>query len=250
MPRDPPGAHLLFVALERGDHPFQLVGDVELVRVEEDEDQVGARREPGRDRDKVVTALYALLLAGEHAGRVDERDLIQKPRVARRGLKPRQKRRPERREPRPRHVRLDDDRVAGRAAFVGAGVDDHKLVRRRFRADVRAAVILPPQQVSDERGFAGRVGAAHEDGGARGKVGGGEGGAAVKGREFVSVLHRFHLNNEGFGGEGRLNWGEAAVDAPGRARARLFFFLFFSPRHLTPLRNRWISGLQRRTRPP
>ena len=54
------------------DGPLELVGDVELVGVEEQEDSVDALGEPLEHADEVVAAVGALLLPGEDAGRVHD----------------------------------------------------------------------------------------------------------------------------------------------------------------------------------
>lgn len=48
-------------------HALELVADVQLVGVEEQEDEVAARRKPLADLHKVVGALDALLLTRQHA---------------------------------------------------------------------------------------------------------------------------------------------------------------------------------------
>ena len=56
------------------DGALELVRDVELVRVEEQEDAVDALGKPLENADKIITAVRALLLAGQDAGGVDDRN--------------------------------------------------------------------------------------------------------------------------------------------------------------------------------
>lgn len=56
-------ADLVIVALERGDGRFELIGDVQLVGVEQEQDAVAALGEPLADLGEVVAAGDALLLA-------------------------------------------------------------------------------------------------------------------------------------------------------------------------------------------
>ena len=63
---------LIVVPPERLDGPLELVRDVELVRVEEEEDSVDALGEPLEHADEVVAAVRALLLTGEDSGRVHD----------------------------------------------------------------------------------------------------------------------------------------------------------------------------------
>eukprot|EP00962_Isochrysis_galbana_P024204 scaffold7401_cov108-Isochrysis_galbana.AAC.2 len=79
-------ADLVVVPLERLDGLLELIRDVQLVRVEQKKDDVGARREPAAHRGEHVRAADALLLAREHAGRVDQGDVLQKRRVELRAL--------------------------------------------------------------------------------------------------------------------------------------------------------------------
>jgi hypothetical protein len=68
-------AYFVVVAFQRGDARLELVGDVQLVRVEEQQDDIAARREPLHHVDEVVAAVDALLLTRQNAGRVHECDL-------------------------------------------------------------------------------------------------------------------------------------------------------------------------------
>ena len=54
------------------DGALELVGDVELVCVEEEEDAVDALGEPFQHADEVVASVRPLLLAGQNAGRVHD----------------------------------------------------------------------------------------------------------------------------------------------------------------------------------
>ena len=63
---------LVVVAPECLDGALELVGDVELVCVEEEEDAVDALGEPLEHADEVVAAVRPLLLAGQYAGRVHD----------------------------------------------------------------------------------------------------------------------------------------------------------------------------------
>ena len=65
---------LVVVAPEGLDGALELVGDVELVCVEEEEDAVDALGEPLEHADEVVAAVRPLLLAGQYAGRVHDRN--------------------------------------------------------------------------------------------------------------------------------------------------------------------------------
>mmetsp|Transcript_27521 Transcript_27521/g.80687 ORF Transcript_27521/g.80687 Transcript_27521/m.80687 type:complete len:444 (-) Transcript_27521:429-1760(-) len=74
-------ADLVVVPLERLDRLLELVRDVQLVRVKEEENHVGARGEPGAHLGEGVRPPNALLLARQYAGRVDEGHVVKERRV-------------------------------------------------------------------------------------------------------------------------------------------------------------------------
>jgi len=70
-------ADLIVVALDGFDGGLELIGDIELVGIEEQQDAVCATGEPADNiREGILTA-DALLLAREDAGRIDEGDLLE-----------------------------------------------------------------------------------------------------------------------------------------------------------------------------
>ena len=144
-------AQLLVVLLDRPQDVRELVAQVQLVRVDEDEDQVRALREVGRDLDEVVVAPgLLLLLAREDARRVDEAEVVQQRRVAdgrhaELGLEGR----PEAPQgpPGPRRVRRR--RRPGHVPVRRALLDRHEAVRRRLRPDLHRGEVLA-QEAPDE----------------------------------------------------------------------------------------------------
>ena len=143
------------VHLQQHDHLLELVGDVDLVRVEHEHDHVGARREPAHHLEEVVRALL-LLLPREHARRVDERRAA---REVRRHLAPREaleERVAELAELVERRLRVRDERVPRQRARLVAVHDRLEAVRRRLRPDVHARE-LHVEEVLDERRLARRI---------------------------------------------------------------------------------------------
>eukprot|EP00982_Pelagococcus_subviridis_P004111 29067-Pelagococcus_subviridis.AAC.2 len=143
-------SHFIVVPTQRRDDGFKLVRDVELVRVEQQQDDVRPRREPLADVHERVPAVDPLLFPGQHPGGVHDGHLLQDFRVALRRLKLGQKARAERGESRVRLVALHRERLPGRRPVLVPVHDDDEPIRRRLRSDVRPGVI-PPQQVLDER---------------------------------------------------------------------------------------------------
>jgi hypothetical protein len=146
-------ADLVVLALERLDGGLELVADVELVRVEEEEDEVCALREPLGHLDEVVGAPELLLLAGEDAGRVHEVDLVEDGGRAHGGLELVQELRAELGEGGEGHRRVDGERVSGHDAVVGAGHDGVEAVRGGLGADAGAGEVAA-DEVPDEGGLA------------------------------------------------------------------------------------------------
>ena len=66
-------AYFIVVAFEHFDGALQLVGDVERGDVEQQQDAIASVGEPFENLTELVATIDALLLAGENAGRVDER---------------------------------------------------------------------------------------------------------------------------------------------------------------------------------
>ena len=62
---------------ERLDGVLHLIGDVQRVSVEEDNNAVGAVGEVVDDLGEVICAVQTLLLAGENSGSIDEGDRLQ-----------------------------------------------------------------------------------------------------------------------------------------------------------------------------
>mmetsp|Transcript_18257 Transcript_18257/g.46749 ORF Transcript_18257/g.46749 Transcript_18257/m.46749 type:complete len:281 (-) Transcript_18257:243-1085(-) len=145
-------ADLVVVALEGLNGVAELVGDVELVRVEEQQDHVAPRREPLDDRRKLIRATNALLLAGEDARSVDEGDVVEQRHVELRALKLGEEAIPEHLEPAERHVRRHGQRVARCLLVVRAMHHGDESVCRRLGANVLAREVAA-EQVADERGL-------------------------------------------------------------------------------------------------
>ena len=59
------------------DGAFELIADVQFVRVKEQEDAIDAFGEPFEDADEVVAAIGALLLAAQDSRRVDDRNALE-----------------------------------------------------------------------------------------------------------------------------------------------------------------------------
>mmetsp|Transcript_27342 Transcript_27342/g.89497 ORF Transcript_27342/g.89497 Transcript_27342/m.89497 type:complete len:466 (+) Transcript_27342:463-1860(+) len=144
-------AHFIVVSAQRRDDGFEFVGDVELVRVEEEQNDVAARDEPLANLDKVVGAVEALLVAAQHAGGVDESDFVEQRVRALRRLKLGQERGAEGGQTRERQGRLHHNGVAGSPSLVVAVDDNHEAVRRGLRTDVRARVVLLQQRFDEGR---------------------------------------------------------------------------------------------------
>ena len=57
--------------------PLELIADVQLVRIEHDDDEIGPLGEPPHDRLVVVIPTNRLFLAGQNAGRVHKRNVFE-----------------------------------------------------------------------------------------------------------------------------------------------------------------------------
>lgn len=55
---------LVIVATQRHDHAFELITDVQLVRVEQQQNEVALGRKPLRHPREIVASLRPLLLSG------------------------------------------------------------------------------------------------------------------------------------------------------------------------------------------
>jgi hypothetical protein len=145
-------ADLVVLALERLDHGLELVGDVELVRVEEQQNEVCALREPLCHLNEVIRAAQLLLLAREHTGRIDKKDLLKHGRGAHGRLELVQKLRAELGQAAEGHRRVDREGIAGDDAVLRRVHDGVEAVRRRLRPDACAGEIAA-NQVPNERGL-------------------------------------------------------------------------------------------------
>mmetsp|Transcript_122 Transcript_122/g.410 ORF Transcript_122/g.410 Transcript_122/m.410 type:complete len:552 (-) Transcript_122:7-1662(-) len=149
--------HLVVVALQHLDHALELVGDVHLVRVEHEEDEVGPRRKPAHHVLVRVEAVLRLLPAGKHAGRVDECASAREEgrhfaarEFGEEGIAKASREFVEGR------VRVRCEGVSGQLSRRRAVHDGLEAVSRGLRADVHAREV-GLEQVADEGGLAHRV---------------------------------------------------------------------------------------------
>mmetsp|Transcript_5420 Transcript_5420/g.16414 ORF Transcript_5420/g.16414 Transcript_5420/m.16414 type:complete len:365 (+) Transcript_5420:5462-6556(+) len=138
--------------MEGLNHPLELVADVQLVRIEQEQDQVGPLREPAHHLGELVAPLQPLLLPGEDSRGVHNVDGIQELGRHLRSRELVQELLPKLCQTGVGLVRRDRQGVAGHR-LCGHGVgDDHKPIGGRLRPDHRGRVLLA-QEVLDEAGL-------------------------------------------------------------------------------------------------
>mmetsp|Transcript_39167 Transcript_39167/g.111064 ORF Transcript_39167/g.111064 Transcript_39167/m.111064 type:complete len:337 (+) Transcript_39167:763-1773(+) len=147
---------LVVVASGGVDDPLELVRNVKLRDIEEQQYHVHPLREPLDHGLEFVASLNALLLPGQDARRVYQRDPLQHRARQAGTLEAAQERVAEVAELREGQGLVDDQGVAGRGA-VGLSVRHaHKLVGCRLRPYSQARVV-PLQQVPDEGALPRRI---------------------------------------------------------------------------------------------
>ena len=148
------------------DDRLELVRYVDLVRVEEEQNQITALGEPLHDLGEVVVPAHGLLGAGQDAGRVDEREFLREvaPQlgdaefVEERGAVAAE---------RSEWPSLVGRRGVARDGRRARAVHQRgEAVRRRLGADVDARKVAP-REVADERRLARRVLTQQQDHGFR-----------------------------------------------------------------------------------
>mmetsp|Transcript_7763 Transcript_7763/g.21549 ORF Transcript_7763/g.21549 Transcript_7763/m.21549 type:complete len:433 (-) Transcript_7763:54-1352(-) len=145
--------HLVAVRLCGDQHPLELVTDVHFANIEEHKDHVCTVCEPSSDRIKIVATHRALLVAGEDARRVDERDVLQEGAVDLRALELVQEAGPKALQHREGKRLVRRCCIARHDPLRVAVHHGHELVGRRLRADAHALVVAA-EQVPDEGGLA------------------------------------------------------------------------------------------------
>ena len=137
-------AYLLVVRLERQDDLLEFVRDVDLVAVKEEQNLVCFVGKPLDDLEEIVVPLF-LLLAGEDAGAVDERNLFEERHVRHLGDgEPVEERRAERAQVAVGRVRIGGRGGAGHEARGPAVLDRNEAVRGRLGTDVTAGEVGAP----------------------------------------------------------------------------------------------------------
>ena len=149
-------ADLLVVAAQHLDAALELVGDVELVGVEEEQDAIAAFGEPLEHGDVVVAALESLLLAGQDARRVDEREALEHLVGHLAALEAVEERVAELGQRLEVLLGVDDERVARHGVLVLVVHDGDERVGGRLGTDAYARKVRL-EYVAYERGLAGRV---------------------------------------------------------------------------------------------
>mmetsp|Transcript_32619 Transcript_32619/g.103285 ORF Transcript_32619/g.103285 Transcript_32619/m.103285 type:complete len:223 (+) Transcript_32619:625-1293(+) len=157
-------ADLVLVAPQLVEDGLKLVGDVELVSIEHDDDQVCSRSKPFDDGGKLVLPPLPVLLVRQHTRRVDQRDVAQQRRSARRPAEAGEEGVAKLSEAMEGRVLLHRQRMSRDDPLVVARHDGNKLICRRLRPDAHSREVLSKER-TDERGLADRVLAEKEDDG-------------------------------------------------------------------------------------
>mmetsp|Transcript_4280 Transcript_4280/g.8165 ORF Transcript_4280/g.8165 Transcript_4280/m.8165 type:complete len:294 (-) Transcript_4280:94-975(-) len=155
---------LVVVRPELGNDVAELVGDVELVGVEEEEDEVGPLRKPLHHVGEVVAPGNPLLLPAQHSRAVDDGDALEQLRGGDASLELVEEGRAEVRKAAKGQLRDDGQGVALDDLVLLPVHNGYELVGGRLGTDVRGG-IRTSKEVRDESRFAGGVLSDEEDGG-------------------------------------------------------------------------------------
>ena len=148
-------AHLGLMRLEYLDDGAELIGDIELMWVEEEEHAVRVLRKP-LDHLMEIVAASLLLLARLYTWAVDQRDAPHDGRRDRGGLQPVEEVRAVVAQRVERRVRLRRERVARRHLLAVAVHDDNEPIRGWLRPDVLVWKVAA-EEVANERGLSDRI---------------------------------------------------------------------------------------------